>query len=314
MTRARPSSQAAALPPLPSTAQLATLCTLLEARTGLTISDAKRTLVGARLAPRLRALALPSLDAYCRVLERSDAELAHLIDLVTTHETSFFRQPHHFAFLEGQLVPHWRDEARRRVRPHQVRVWSAGCSTGEEPYSIAMALYRGLPSAEGWTVQVLATDISEPALARARAGVFTEERSRGLPETYRSAYLRPCAGPPGSSGSPCTRKVDPDVARLLTFQRINLLDEVYPAPRDFDVVFCRNVLIYMRPDAQRRVVGRLFAHLADGGHLLLGQAEALLGVSGVRRVAPTIYRALPSGAPSHRPAALVGPAAPPARR
>ena len=285
----------------PTRSELATLCSIVEARTGLTISEAKQTLVGVRLAPRLRDLKLDSLDAYCRLLERSDAELTHIVDLITTHETSFFRQPHHFAFLENQLVPKWRDDAHRGKRPHEVRVWSAACSTGEEPYSIAMALRSGLPARGGWSVHVLATDISEAALGRARAGIFSEERARRVPDPYRKAYLRA-----GARSQPSMVKADPEITAILRFQRINLLDGVYPVARDYDLIFCRNVLIYMRPEAQKRVVQRLFGNLAKGGHLFLGQAEGLLGMPGVKRVAPTIYQASPGAVSvaSERPPAI----------
>ena len=184
MIRRRSSADAAILT-APSE-DVSELCTLVERRTGMTVSETKRGVVAVRLAARLRELGLPSMDAYCRVVERSDAELLHVIDLITTHETSFFRHAHHFAFLESHLVPQWRSEAAHARRPHEVRVWSAGCASGEEPYSIAMVLVSGLSAAAGWRVEVLGTDISEAALAAARGATFAVDRASQIPDDYRS--------------------------------------------------------------------------------------------------------------------------------
>jgi chemotaxis protein methyltransferase CheR len=222
-----------------------------------------------------------------------------VIDLVTTHETSFFRHAHHFAFLEGQLLPQWRKEAAHGRRPHEIRIWSAGCSTGEEPYSIAMVVAGGLAPVAGWSVNVLATDISEPVLASARGASFPPDRAWQIPDHYRRLFTRETS----REGRPRLH-VRPEIAGTVRFERLNLLDEIYPVGRDFDLVFCRNVLIYFRPEIRRAVVDRLVDHLAPDGYLILGQAEGLLGASRLRRVAPTVYRvgspALASIPPSSR--------------
>jgi chemotaxis protein methyltransferase CheR len=286
----------------PSGSDIGELCAIVEERTGVTVSEAKRGVVAVRLAARLRQLRVPSIDAYCRLVERGDTELHHVIDLVTTRETSFFRHSHHFAYLENHLLPQWRSEAASGLRPHEVRAWSAGCSTGEEPYSIAMVLRGGLPAMAGWSAQVLATDISDAALDAAKSAMFARDRGWQIPDDYRRLYTREQT----IGGRPVLR-VDGEITRTVRFERVNLLDEIYPAPRDFDLVFCRNVLIYFRPEERQAVVDRLVDHLAPGGHLILGQAEGLLGATRLRRVAPTVYRL---GSPTH---ASTVPARPPRR-
>ena len=305
MTR-RPSSSDAPRLGAPGEVDLDELCALVERHTRMTVSATKRGGVAVRLATRLRDLRLPTIEAYCRLLERDSAELLYVIDLITTHETSFFRHSHHFAFLEDQLLPQWRKEAAHARRPHEIRAWSAGCSTGEEPYSIAMVLAGGLTPAAGWRVDVLATDISEAALASARSATFAADRAWQIPEDYRRLFTREI-----SRGGRAAVQVLPEIARAVRFERVNLLDEIYPVGRDYDLVFCRNVLIYFRPEIRRAVVDRLVDHLAPDGHLILGQAEGLLGASRLRRVAPTVYRvgspALASVPPSSRPERGPGP-------
>ena len=304
MTRRSPSSYAPRLGS-PSEVDIEELCALVERHTRMTVSETKRGAVAVRLTTRLREMRLPSIAAYCRLLERDSAELLYVIDLVTTHETSFFRHAHHFAFLEDQLLPQWRKDAAHARRPHEIRVWSAGCSTGEEPYSVAMVVAGGLTPATGWSVNVLATDISEAALASARSATFPLDRGWQIPDHYRRLFTRETI----RDGRPALQ-VRSEIARTVRFERLNLLDEIYPAGRDFDVIFCRNVLIYFRPEVRRAVVDRLADHLAPDGHLILGQAEGLLGASRLRRVAPTVYRvgspALASIPPSSRPPRIRG--------
>lgn len=274
----------------PLDADMGDLCAILEARTGMIVSEAKRRVVAVRIAARLRELGVPSVGAYCKLIEQRDAELLHAIHLIATHETSFFRHTHHFVFLEHDLVPRWRDEAARGLRPHEVRVWSAACSTGEEPYSIAMVLRRGLPSRAGWTAEVLATDISEDALRHARRATFSRDRAWQIPDDYRRAFARE-----DHEGGRAVARIDPEVARIVRFERVNLVDEIYPVASDYDLVFCRNVLIYFRPEVRDAVVERLVDHIAPGGFLVLGQAEGLLGAPRLRRVAPTVYQVVAPG-------------------
>jgi chemotaxis protein methyltransferase CheR len=277
--------QASPFGAMPCGADIDELCAIVERRTGLTVSEAKRDVVAVRLSARLRELRVPSLDAYCRLVEQGDGELLYVIDLVTTHETSFFRHPHHFAFLEHDVLPQWRTDAACGRRPHEARVWSAGCSTGEEPYSIAMVLHAGLSPSLGWNLEVLGTDISEAALDTARRATFTEGRAAPIPGDHRRLFMREVRG----AAQPAFR-VDRSVASTVRFERLNLLDDFYPVGRNYDVVFCRNVLIYLRPEERRMVVDRLVDHLAPDGYVVLGQAEGLLGVPRLRRVAPTVYR------------------------
>src|SRR5437763_948319 len=153
---------------------------------GINLSDQKRALLVGRVGPRLRALSLPSFGAYYDFVTADHEELVRMLDAVCTNETHFFREPKQFAFLENELIPSWRNAADAGQRRREVRIWSAGCSTGEEPYSIAMSLLANLPD---WKHEVIATDLSTKALDRAKGGIWPMERVAQIPSYYRKPFL-----------------------------------------------------------------------------------------------------------------------------
>jgi chemotaxis protein methyltransferase CheR len=256
--------------------------TLIERLTGIHLADSKKPLLVARLGQRIRELELTDYgDYYERVL--ADAvECKLMLDRITTNETHFFREPHHFDFLAQRMVPHWLEEACANRRPKRISVWSAGCSTGEEPYSVAMLLASQLP---GWDVSILATDLSTRVLATARAAVYSSERITTIPEALRRDYLLR-----GTGGQRGKIKIKPELRALVRFDRINLTDDNYAIGHSFDLVLCRNVLIYFRPGTRLAVLERLVARLASTGILLLGHAESLPNAGlPMRVVMPTVY-------------------------
>ncbi len=262
--------------------------TLIERETGIHLPNGKKDLLVARLARRLRAL---GLDSYSRYWEhvaggQNQAERQQMVDLVCTNETRFFREPKHFEFLEQVALPELSRRASQGRRQKSVRIWSAGCSTGEEPYSLAMTLMRRFPPGSGWQLSVVASDLSTRALEAAQRACYTAERASEIPAEFARMFV--ISSPDAGDG--CTRTVVPAVRQLVGFSRANLTQDESAIPGLFDLVFCRNVLIYFQPETRRRVVARLLAKLQPEGYLVLGHAESLLGViDGIRMVGPTIY-------------------------
>jgi chemotaxis protein methyltransferase CheR len=269
---------------------------LIYAEAGIRLSADKRTLVSARLARRMRELALPTFGAYYRrIVAGADDELTRLLDAITTNETHFFREARQFDLLANDCCGEWRARAATGARPRQLRAWSAACSTGEEPYSMAMVLHDRLAS-EGWTVEIIASDLCTTALARAREGVWPVERLAAVPKQYLRRYFRR-----GMAAEAGRAKVGPVVRSLVEFCHINLSDDDYPLAGSFDAIFCRNALIYFDVASRAHVLQRLIARLAPGGFLFLGHAESLIGTTyRLRSVMPAVYR-LPANAGAHTP-------------
>ena len=248
---------------------------------GINLSDQKRALLVGRVGPRLRALALSSFAAYYDVVTTDHEELVRMLDAVCTNETHFFREPKQFAFLENELIPSWRNAADAGQRRREVRVWSAGCSTGEEPYSIAMSLLAHLPD---WKLEIVATDLSTKALDRAKGGIWPMERLTQIPAHYRKPFLLRCVGL--KEGYFAARD---ELHSLIRFGRVNLHHESYPVGGKFDVIFCRNVLIYFDAETKRRIINRLLDRLEPHGLLFLGHSESLNSFDRVRVAGPTVY-------------------------
>ena len=265
---------------------------LIEREAGIHLTNAKKALVVARLSRRLRALGLPSFASYYEWVTGPGgaAERVHMLDAISTNETSFFREHKHFDFLEKVVLPAWRDEAAANRRPRCVRAWSAGCSTGEEPYSLAMVLLKQLPPSAGWQIDVLATDLSTRVLDRARTGIWPIEKAESIPGEYRRAFM--LRGVRAQEG---TMKVGPELRAVVRFAHLNLHAESYPVPRNCDLVFCRNVLIYFDQTTRTRITDRLVGHLQPGGYLFLGHAETLhtAGSAELTTVMPTVYARRP---------------------
>jgi chemotaxis protein methyltransferase CheR len=279
-------------PALPGTpvlgpAEFARFQRLIYRETGIHLADCKQALLVGRLSRRLRELGLSSFGAYWRRVSSDDdtAERRRMLEAVCTHETRFFREPQHWEFLTRDLFPRWRAAAASGGRPRRIRAWSAGCSTGEEPYTIAMMLLEHFPAHEGWQVEVLASDFSSRAVAHAREGVWPVEKAEHIPGAYRRKYwLR------GRRSQEGRIAAGPELRGIVQFRELNLNDSEYAFSGRFDLVFCRNVLIYFDPRSRAAVVDRLLDRLDEGGHLFLGHAESLSHVTQrAVSVIPTVY-------------------------
>jgi len=247
-------------------------------RTGIALSEAKRELVYGRLTRRIRALKLASFDEYYALLRTSpDAEMGEFVNAITTNLTSFFRESHHFEFLRDAAIPEWLNNKGRNPR---IRIWSAGCATGEEPYSIAMTLRETLGTQAGDTL-VLATDIDTNVLATARAGIYPQSCGENIPAPYRRWIQR------GFDSNRDKLRIRQPVADMIRFNPLNLM-ESWPVKGPLDAVFCRNVVIYFDKDTQRRLFARFAEVITPGGYLVIGHSETLSNEFDL--VGRTIYR------------------------
>jgi chemotaxis protein methyltransferase CheR len=256
---------------------------LIREEAGIFLAPAKKALLQGRLARRIRDLGLSSFGAYHELVVRDEAERVWMLDAICTNETHFFREPRHFEYLARRVVPALCAEADAGRRVRQVRVWSAACSTGEEPYSLAMTLLGALPA--GWDVRILATDLSTKVLARAGDGLYSMDKAGEIPEPYLKAFMLR-----GHGAREGLMKAGPEIRAAVRFERMNLAAAAWPAMGPFDLVFLRNVLIYFDRETKGRVVSRALASLAPGGQLFLGHAESLAGMMVPSRpVFPTVY-------------------------
>jgi len=244
---------------------------------GISLAPSKKALVAGRLAKRLKHHGLDSYADYYRLLDAQRDERQVAVDLLTTNETYFFREPKHFEFLRDRVLP-------QHPAERALRVWSAACSSGEEPYSVAMLLAEHL-GGRPW--EIFASDISTRVLERARHGVYALDSVRGMTtELLHTHCLKGTGSQEGSFA------VDPALRRRVSFAQINL-NTTLPELGEFDVIFLRNVLIYFEPSTKREVVARLQAKLRRGGYLFVGHSESLNGLAdGLQTVVPAVYRKL----------------------
>jgi len=244
---------------------------------GIDLNESKRDLVRSRLTRRLRELGQSSIGEYVAFVQ-SDAgrdELVEMVDVLTTNKTSFFREERHFDFLRQ-----WLSERAGADGP---TIWSAGCSTGEEPYTLAMLLHEALGTRKGSPGRILATDISGRALRKATEGVYERSLVEAIPGALRHRWLK--AGP-----RPDTYTVAPELRRIVRFGRLNLMGD-WPMRGPFDAIFCRNVMIYFDGPTRERLVERFTGLLAPGGYLFVGHAESLSSLThGLRYVLPAVYQ------------------------
>ncbi len=258
---------------------------MLYERFGIRLGSQKRVLVAGRLTKRVRQLGLDSFSAYFAHVEadRSGAELSELINRITTNHSYFFREREHFDFLAASVLPAFRS-ALPGKRGASLRIWSAGCATGEEVYTIAMRLaeFFGADLAS-LDHGLLATDISRAALEEACEGVYPEAKLRELPRPYREAYFRRLDAE--------RYEIAPALRSMVLFKRLNLMAERFPFSGSFDVIFCRNVMIYFDEASRRRLVDSFHACVKPGGYLFIGHSETLqrLG-SRWEYVQPAVYR------------------------
>jgi chemotaxis protein methyltransferase CheR len=255
---------------------------LVHARTGIALSENKRELVYGRLARRLRKLKLDSFAEYCRLVEGEDGgELQELTNAITTNLTSFFRENYHFDQLAAEALP--QIEAKRSSS-RRLRLWSAACSTGEEPYSMAVVLREALAHLPNWDIKLLATDIDSKVVAAASDGVYAAERFKGVPTGRVRQWFRQIPGRPDFLAA------SDELKALITFRRLNLL-EAWPMKGPFDVIFCRNVVIYFDKATQRKLFDRMADMQEPGGWLFIGHSENLHNVTRrYKLVGRTVYR------------------------
>jgi chemotaxis protein methyltransferase CheR len=246
---------------------------------GISLNDSKKALVTGRLWKRLRALSLGSFEEYVARVRADEPELVRMLDAISTNETHFFREPSQFRFLAEELLPAWQADGNRR----SIRIWSAGCSTGEEPYSIAMTLLANLRQRECWTIEVIASDISTRVLDHASNATWPAERIEEIPSEYRRFMLK------GIRSQDGRMRAAPALRSLIAFERINLHERLPFPAASFDAIFCRNVLIYFDKESRRRALERMLPLLAPGGHFFVGHAETLGGTP-LAPVASMVYR------------------------
>jgi chemotaxis protein methyltransferase CheR len=273
---------------------------LIYREAGIRLVPAKKALLEARLTRRLRELGLSSFEAYYRHILEVDHgdELIVLLDRISTNETHFFREPKQFEFLENEVFSAWKKRNRSAGGTRHIRVWSAACSSGEEPYSLAMMLSDHFPPGSGWDFEILATDLSTRVLGTGTAGVWPIGKSSEIPQHYLKKYMLKGTGE--QSGH---MKAGAEIRSVVRFERLNLNDDEYPVAGNLDLIFCRNVLIYFDSGSRARVIQRLVDRLAPNGFLFVGHAESLTGVTDrVRYVVPTIYTTTDQPQTALRPA------------
>ena len=263
--------------------EFARLRTLVRAETGIALRESKRALVCARLGRRLRHYGYSTFEEYCDHLQERDPageERRRLANAITTTKTDFYREQHHFDFLRDTVLP-----ALVRAGVERLRLWSAGCSTGEEAYSLAATLLDGLPRGRPWDARILACDVNGDALATAEAGIYARELVAKVPAVVLKRHFTPVPG------EPSLVSVNAALRELIAFRRINLCQQPWPIRTKFDVIFCRNVMIYFDRATQSTLLQALVAQLVPGGYLFLGHSESLLGAEmRLTYVARTVYR------------------------
>jgi chemotaxis protein methyltransferase CheR len=260
------------------------ICSLTHRLAGIHLNEGKRELVSARLGKRIRKLGLKSLGEYISYVreQKTQEELTSMLDALTTNLTSFWRESKHFDYLTNTLLPRWISNAEQ-TRESRLRVWSAGCSTGEEPFGAAMLLLNELEQYK-IDLKVLATDLSTKVLETAKAGLYDAERIKHVPAEIRAQYFVP-----EKTDEKTRYRVHPRIRGIVSFSRLNLMDP-WPMKGLFDYIFCRNVMIYFDKPTQQALVDRYYGILRSGGVLFVGHSESLAGINHkFRFLQPTIY-------------------------
>jgi chemotaxis protein methyltransferase CheR len=245
---------------------------------GIKLKDGKEALVKARLMKRFRALGVDSVESYLKLIEsrEGDHELCQMIDVMTTNKTSFFRENEHFKFLHEIVLP--------QLKAPRLRFWSAACSSGEEPYSLAMLLREHLPGIDQKDILILATDISRRMLEKAKSAFYAESTLKDLPPSYLQKYFIK------TTKTACTYRVNDNVRSLVRLAQLNLMDP-WPMKGPFNVIFCRNVMIYFDRATQQRLINRFWELLESGGYLFVGHSEGLSAITHrFKYVRPATYK------------------------
>ncbi|HDH11213.1 MAG TPA: chemotaxis protein CheR [Nitrospirae bacterium] len=266
------------------------LSKFIHSECGIKMPDSKKTMLESRLQKRLRRLRLTSFTEYCDYLfspQGIENELVHMIDVVTTNKTDFFREPGHFDYLAQKALPELIALHGAGIRKN-LMVWSAGCSTGEEPYTLAIVLSEFTERCPGFKFRylILATDISTEVLEKAKHGIYEHERVDPLPPGMKKKYL--LKGKNKSSG---LVRIVPELRSKVRFRRLNFLEGDFGMREHMDIIFCRNVIIYFDRPTQEKLLIRFCRHLGPGGYIFMGHSETLHGMNlPLAQVAPTIYR------------------------
>jgi chemotaxis protein methyltransferase CheR len=269
-----------------SSADFARLRSLIYAQSGINLNADKKTMLELRIKRRLRNLNLRSFGQYCQYLfgpQGQKEEIVHLLDVVSTNKTDFFREPEHFEYLAEKALP---DLVARNPGGRPLWAWSAGCSTGEEPYTLAMVLSEYAQAHSGFRFRVLATDISTTVLAKAQRGVFHQDVVRPVPGALQRRYFMRSRDP----GSQQLRVV-PELRQAVEFLRLNFMDADFGLRQKADLIFCRNVIIYFDRPTQEKILQKLAAQLVPGGYFFVGHSESLHAMDlPLVAVAPALYR------------------------
>ena len=269
-----------------SNADFARLCSLIYKQAGIVLNADKRTMLELRIKRRVRSLELDSYGQYCDYLfgpHGHKEELVHFLDVVSTNKTDFFREPEHFDFLIKKAVP---ELMARNQSGRPLSIWSAGCSTGEEPYTLAMVLKEWEEAHRGFRFRILATDLSTTVLAKAARGVFTDEVVRPVPAILQRKYFMRSRNRDSN-----TLRIVPELRQLIEFRRLNFMDGDYGLSQKADVIFCRNVIIYFDRATQEQIMQKLAAQLVPGGYAFVGHSETLHDMDlPLVPVAPALYR------------------------
>ncbi|MEA3545638.1 MAG: protein-glutamate O-methyltransferase [Thermodesulfobacteriota bacterium] len=257
---------------------------------GIKMSDSKKTMLTGRLSRRLRALELSSFTEYCDFLfspEGLKRELVHLINAVTTNKTDFFREPGHFDYLTKTTLPVLQQQHRFDGR-RKLKIWSAGCSTGEEPYTLSMVLADVKTTQPGFDFDILATDISNRVLEAARTAIYPIHQVKPVSVPHQKKYLLK-----GRDKKNPQVRIVPELRKKIRFGRLNFMADDLGLPEKVDIIFCRNVIIYFDKPTQEKLMLKFCRYLNQGGYLFLGHSESLHGYdTPLEQVAPTIYRKL----------------------
>jgi chemotaxis protein methyltransferase CheR len=260
------------------------LSSLVYSQCGIKLTPAKKIMLESRLAKRLRVLGVSSFGEYIRYVKSSEGmalELVHMIDVVTTNKTDFFREPHHFDYLSQNILPQHIHEGRKTMK-----VWCAACSTGEEPYTLAMVLQNFAQENKNFDFDIFGSDISTNVLKKASLAIYSKNCLPQIPAPLHPRYLLK-----SKDVNNATIRIAPELRRKVQFGRINLMDAALPVHEKFDVIFLRNVLIYFDRQTQISVVRKLTEKLKPHGYLFIGHAESLFQADlPLQQIHPTIYK------------------------
>ncbi len=260
------------------------LSTFIHRELGIKMPSEKKIMLQSRLLKRLSELKIESFREYLDYVfsrEGMETELIRMVDLVTTNKTDFFREPAHFEFLREHALPELLFSGGRK----RIKIWSAGCSSGEEPYTLAMTIDPFLRRHRGADYEILATDLSVRVLEKARMAVYDIDRIKDIPLSLRKNFFLKSKDPKNK-----TVRIVPELRSKVTFQRVNFMDNTYPVDPDFDIIFCRNVLIYFDRPTQEEVIHKLTLNLRRGGYFFLGHSESVTNMDvPLRQIKPTVF-------------------------